>query len=132
MYPFRNCTISGKSKPVEIIFYKSRAAYSLTRRVTWNKRRAISTFSKAYDRIQKVFGTLANGAKINEFRLINDKGTEVSILEWRLYDSEQLYPTETVKKKNISLGFNNLEDYVEKALISDALLAFITESEILA
>ena len=94
---------------------KSRAAYSLTRESLGIKEEQSALSAKPMTVSKKVFGTLANGAKINEFRLINDKGMEVSILEYGSTIQEIIVPDRNGKKENISLGFNNLEDYVEKS-----------------
>ena len=94
---------------------KSRAAYSLTRESLGIKEEQSALSAKPMTVSKKVFGTLANGAKINEFRLINDKGMEVSILEYGSTIREIIVPDRNGKKENISLGFNNLEDYVEKS-----------------
>jgi len=64
---------------------------------------------------KRVFGQLADGTKVHEFRMINEHGLEVSLIEYGASVREIFVPDRNGKKENVSLGFSNLEDYVSKS-----------------
>ena len=69
---------------------------------------------------KRVFGQLADGTKVHEFRLINEHGMEVSIIEYGASIRDIIVADRNGKKENVSLGFDQLQDYVEKVHILDA------------
>jgi len=64
---------------------------------------------------KRVFGQLADGTKVHEFRMINENGTEVSLIEYGASVREIFVPDRDGKKENVSLGFSNLGDYATKS-----------------
>jgi len=64
---------------------------------------------------KRVFGQLADGSKVHEFRLINENGVEVSILEFGAAVREIILPDRDGKLENVSLGFSSLDDYLSKS-----------------
>ena len=64
---------------------------------------------------KRVFGTLPDGTKVHEFRLINENNTEVSIIEYGASIREILVPDRDGLFENVSLGFSSLEDYISKS-----------------
>ena len=61
---------------------------------------------------KRLFGKLADGSKVLEFRIANTKGMEVSLIEYGASVREIIVPDRHGYKKNVSLGFSNINDYV--------------------
>ena len=64
---------------------------------------------------KRVFGELADGTKVHEFRLINEQGMEVSILEYGASIRDLVVPDRKGELGNVSLGFSSLQEYVDKS-----------------
>ncbi len=117
-----SCTHSELSKQTieklkiggEYITSKGKLAYQSSREVFGFKQDKPIQSSKMTIS-KRVFGELADGSKVHEFRLINEQGMEVSIIEYGASIREIIVPDRNGNKDNISLGFNNLDDYVEKS-----------------
>lgn len=63
----------------------------------------------------RIFGELPDGEKIREFRLVNQQGMEVSVIEYGAAVREVVVPDREGKMENVSLGFSNLQDYLDKS-----------------
>ena len=64
---------------------------------------------------KRVFGKMKDGTKIHEFRMINENGMEVSIIEYGAAIRELIIPDREGLKENVSLGFSNLDQYVKES-----------------
>jgi aldose 1-epimerase len=62
---------------------------------------------------QDVFGTLADGTEIDIYTLTNSLGMEVTVLTYGGIFQSVKVPDRRGRLENVTLGFNNLEDYVE-------------------
>jgi aldose 1-epimerase len=99
----------------EFLTEKSKVAYQSGKDALGLNEEAPPTTSKPMTISKRVFGKLADGSKVHEFRLINEQGMEVSIIEYGAAIRDIIVPDRDGKKGNVSLGFNNLQDYVEKS-----------------
>ena len=64
---------------------------------------------------KRKFGTLADGRVVNEYRMINENGVEVSVLDYGATVRDIIVPDREGQLGNVSLGFNNLQDYIDKS-----------------
>jgi aldose 1-epimerase len=64
---------------------------------------------------KRVFGQMADGTKVHEFRMINENGMEVSIIEYGAAIRELIIPDREGLKENVSLGFSSLDQYVKES-----------------
>jgi aldose 1-epimerase len=94
---------------------KSKLVYKSGRNILGVEEENLSSQSKPMTVSKKVFGKLADGTKVHEFRLINEKGMEVSILEYGASMRDLVVPDREGEMDNVSLGFSGLEEYVEKS-----------------
>ncbi|WP_432663569.1 aldose epimerase family protein [Wukongibacter baidiensis] len=65
--------------------------------------------------VKEGFGTLKSGEEVNKYRLKNDMGLEVNVLNYGGIITEILAPDKTGKFENVVLGFDNIRDYKEKS-----------------
>jgi aldose 1-epimerase len=63
---------------------------------------------------QDVFGTLADGTEIDIYTLTNSLGMEVTVLTYGGILQSIKVPDRRGRLANVTLGFDNLEDYVER------------------
>ena len=66
----------------EFLTEKSKTAYQSGKDALGLNEEAPPTTSKPMTISKRVFGKLADGSKVHEFRLINEQGMEVSIIEY--------------------------------------------------
>ena len=94
---------------------KSRQAYQSSKQALGLKEIEPPKSSKPMTVSKRVFGILPDGTKVHEFRMINENGMEVSVLEYGAAIRDLIVKDKDGKKANVSLGFPNLEDYLEKS-----------------
>ncbi len=94
---------------------KSRQAYQSSKQALGIKEIEPPKSSKPMTVSKRVFGILPDGTKVHEFRMINENGMEVSVLEYGAAIRDLIVKDRDGKKANVSLGFPNLEDYLEKS-----------------
>ena len=70
---------------------------------------------------KRVFGTMKDGLKVHEYRLINENGVEVSILDYGATVRDIIVPDRNGEMANVSLGFETLEEYLTRVLTLDVL-----------
>ena len=118
-----SCTPSELSKKAtqklktggDYITEKSKLAYQSSREALGLKEEPPPRSSKPMTISKRVFGQLADGSKVHEFRLINERGMEVSIIEYGASIRDIIVEDRNGEKENVSLGFDNLQDYVDKS-----------------
>ncbi|GKX31537.1 aldose 1-epimerase [Vallitalea longa] len=64
---------------------------------------------------KKYFGVLKNNQDVFKYTLSNDKGLEISILNYGGIITDIIVPDRNGYKENITLSFNNIKDYEEKS-----------------
>ena len=89
---------------------KSRQAYQSSKQALGIKEIEPPKSSKPMTVSKRVFGILPDGTKVHEFRMINENGMEVSVLEYGAAIRDLIVKYKDGKKANVSLGFPNLED----------------------
>ncbi len=94
---------------------KSKQVYETTKSSIGNKVRHPLKVSRSMSISKRVFGKLSDGTKVHEFRIINENGMEVSVLEYGASIREIIVPDRNGQMKNVSLGFSNLQDYIERS-----------------
>ncbi|MEK9773279.1 MAG: aldose epimerase family protein [Opitutae bacterium] len=94
---------------------KTKVAYQASREKLGLKEETPPPSSKPMTISKRVFGQLSDGTKVHEFRLINEQGMEVSIIEYGASIRDIIVADRDGKKENVSLGFVTLQDYVEKS-----------------
>ena len=112
---FGRKTVEKLKSSKEYIAEQSKVAYQSSREVLGFKEEAPPQSSKPMAVSKRVFGQLADGSKVHEFRLINERGMEVSIIEYGASIRDIIVADRNGEKENISLGFNNIEDYVNRS-----------------
>ncbi len=65
--------------------------------------------------VKEGFGTLKSGEEVTKYRIKNDKGFEVNVLNYGGIITEILAPDKTGNFENVVLGFDNIRDYEEKS-----------------
>ena len=81
-----------------------------------------SNSSKPMSVSKRKFDVLPDGTPVNLYKMTNANGMQVSILDYGGTVKEILVPDRNGNLANVSLGFDNINDYIEKALILAALL----------
>ncbi len=71
---------------------------------------------------QKPFGTLPNGSKVDIYALKNSQGLAVSILTYGGIIQSILLPDKNGVPADVILGFDNLEDYVNRSPYFGAII----------
>ena len=71
--------------------------------------------------VKELFGKLADGTKVYRWSLENG-GTKLKVLSWGGVVQSLEIPDRHGKYKNVSLGFDNIEDYVAKTPYFGALI----------
>ena len=99
----------------DYITEKSKLAYESSREALGLKEETPPRSSKPMTISKRVFGQLEDGSKVHEFRLINERGMEVSIIEYGASIRDIIVEDRNGKKENVSLGFDHLQDYVDKS-----------------
>ena len=99
----------------DYITEKSKSAYESGKEVIGVKPSSVPKISKPMTISKRLFGVLEDGTQVHEFRLINEQGMEVSIIEYGAAIRDLVVPDKTGKKDNVSLGFDSLDDYVHQS-----------------
>lgn len=99
----------------DYISERTKLAYQSGREVLGLQEQSKPRLSKSMTISKRVFGNLPDGTKVHEFRLTNEKFMEVSILEYGATVRDIMVPDREGKIANVSLGFSNLQDYMEKS-----------------
>ena len=121
---FGGCTISevsqktkdGFAKSKSYLTDKSKKVYEVSKEklgISENK----NSSKKAMTVARKSFGKMPDGKNVSLFILTNANKMQVSLLDYGATVKEILVPDRDGKLANVSLGFSNLKDYQEKALI---------------
>ena len=108
-------TMSKLRSGGDYITEQTKVAYRSSRDALGLKEEVPPPSSKPMTVSKRVFGQLADGSKVHEFRLINEHGMEVSIIEYGASIRDIIVADRNGKKENVSLGFDQLQDYVEKS-----------------
>jgi aldose 1-epimerase len=75
---------------------------------------AVGTKAAAPDITKSSFGTLPDGRNVDLYTLTNGKGMEVKIITYGGIIQSIRVPDRQGARANVALGFDNLEDYVER------------------
>ena len=94
---------------------KSKSAYIESKEKLGLDQDTAPSISKNMTISKRKFGELADGRVVNEYRMINENGVEVSILDYGATVRDIIVPDRDGRSANVSLGFNNLQDYIEKS-----------------
>ena len=100
---------------------KSKSAYIESKEKLGLDQDTAPSISKNMTISKRKFGELADGRVVNEYRMINENGVEVSILDYGATVRDIIVPDRDGRSANVSLGFNNLQDYIERAHTLDVL-----------
>lgn len=74
-------------------------------------------------RLEKTqFGTLQNGSKVDKYTLTNSRGLEVTILTYGGIIQSIILPDKNGAPADITLGFDTLEDYVNRSPYFGAII----------
>ena len=94
---------------------KSKQIYQSSKQALGFKEAEALKSSKPMTVSKRVFGKLPDGTKVHEFRMINKNDMEVSVLEYGATIRDIIVKDRDGEKANVTLGFSNLEDYLEKS-----------------
>lgn len=109
-------TMGEIKKGGEFISEKSRKVYHSGRNVLGLNEEDSSVHSvKPLTVSKRVFGHLSDGSKVHEFRMINENGMEVSVIEYGAAVREIIVADREGNKENVSLGFSNLDQYITES-----------------
>ena len=64
---------------------------------------------------KRKFDVLPDGTPVNLYKMTNANGMQVSILDYGGTVKEILVPDRNGNLANVSLGFDNINDYIEKS-----------------
>ncbi len=68
------------------------------------------------------YGTLPDGTEISQFRLKNDKGVKIKVIEYGGIITELMVPDRKGTFEDVVLGHNSLDDYLESNYYLGALI----------
>lgn len=119
---FGSCTLSeisqktkaGISDGSSYVKTKSKAAYDKSREVV-GLEKSKKNFNKPMSVAKRKFGVMKDGKRVNLYTMTNANGMQVSLLDYGATVKEIVVPDRNGNFANVSLGFEKLEDYVEKS-----------------
>ena len=122
LFLFSSCTVTEVAQKTKNTFTsgagylkdKSIKAYGASKRalgIENSKKNPAKPMSVS----KRKFDVLSDGTQVNLFVLTNANGMQVSLLDYGGTVKDIRVPDRDGKLKNVSLGFSNIKDYVEKS-----------------
>ncbi len=119
---FGSCTLSEISQKTKdgvvggssYVKNKGIAAYDKSRNAL-GLEKSKKKSSKPMSVTKRKFGVMPDGSKVSLFTLTNANGMQVTLLDYGATVKEIIVPDRNGNYANVSLGFNKLEDYIDKS-----------------
>lgn len=65
---------------------------------------------------QSVFGQLPNGEVVTAYEMCNTAGMEIHVMDYECMITKLLVPDKSSQKKDVVLGFDKFEYYLDRAI----------------